>query len=168
MSPTHPECWDYLTGALAEFREQPVSVLDLGGRDANGWHRVCELFPRGDYVALDIEPGPGVEIVADAASWEPDRWVDVVVCTEVLEHTPAWPQIIATAHRALRDGGTFVCTAATDPRAPHCALDGWELRDGEYYANVDPEELEDVLCARFRCADITTHPRGDVYAKARK
>jgi SAM-dependent methyltransferase len=164
----HPEAWQYLTGALAEFRDQEITVLDLGGRDANGWHRVCELFPRAEYVTLDIEPGPGVDIVADAASWIPDREFDVVVCTEVFEHTPHWMHICTTACDALREGGTFVCTAATNPRAPHCALDGWELREGEYYDNIDPDELEDVLCARFRYVDVATYPRGDIYAKARR
>jgi SAM-dependent methyltransferase len=161
--------WQYLTGALAEFRDQEITVLDLGGRDANGWHRVCELFPRAEYVTLDIEPGPEVDIVADAASWQPDRWFDVVVSTETLEHAPSsWIAILATARRSLRPGGWLVCTAACDPRAPHSGVDGWELREGERYANIDPEELCVVLCGLgFVDIGLTTHPRGDVYAKAR-
>jgi hypothetical protein len=164
----HKECWDYLTDALAEFHDQEITVLDLGGRDANGWHRVCELFPRAEYVTLDIEPGPGVDIVADAADWTPDRWYDVVICTEVFEHTPRWREICVTANHAIGNGGLFVATAAIDPRAPHSAIDGEALRPGEFYANVVPEEVRSCLDALDLEVEIATHPRGDVYVEARR
>lgn len=122
----------------------PVSVLDIGGRNING--SVRDLFPAADpYIALDIREGYGVDIVADAASWTPDRAYDVVVCTEVFEHTHVWPQICATAYTALRAGGQLILTMAGPGRQPHSAVDGASIRDGEYYANVDPAELERVL-----------------------
>lgn len=124
--------------------EDAVSVLDIGGRNING--SVRGLFPGADpYVALDIREGEGVDIVADAAAWSPDRAYDMVVCTEVFEHTGDWPQICKTVFAALRPGGTAVLTMAGPGRSPHSALDGGPIRDGEYYGNVDPGELERVL-----------------------
>lgn len=124
---------------------EAVAVLDIGGRNING--TVRDLFPGADpYTALDIRDGDGVDIVADAATWSPDREYDVVVCTEVFEHTPDWPQICKTMGAALRPGGLVILTMAGPGRAPHSAVDGgWSLHPGEYYGNVDPHELERVL-----------------------
>jgi hypothetical protein len=121
-----------------------AAVLDVGGRNINGSPR--DLFPGADpYVTLDILPGDGVDIVADAATWTPDREYDVAVCTEVFEHTQSWPQIARTIFAALRPGGLAILTMAGPGRAPHSALDGGPLRDGEYYANVSPGDLEVAL-----------------------
>lgn len=122
---------------------EPVTVLDIGGRDINGSPRA--LFPNADYVVLDVRDEPGVDIVADAATWIPDRAYDVVVCTEVFEHTPVWRGIARTAHAALKPGGLLVTTMAGPGRAPHSAHDGGTLRQGEYYGNVDPLDLDKTL-----------------------
>lgn len=120
-----------------------VSVLDIGGRDINGNCR--RWFPNADYTVLDIAPGPNVDIVADAATWTPDRDYDVVVCTEVFEHTPVWPDICGTAYAALKPGGQAVLTMAGPGRLPHSAEDGGRVRPSEYYGNVDPDDLRTVL-----------------------
>lgn len=120
------------------------SVLDLGGRDVNGSPRI--LFPDAvPYRVLDVAPGPGVDIVADAAIWPPDRAYDLVLCCEVLEHAAAWRAILRTAYAALRPGGQFVATMAGPGREPHSAVDGGPLRDGEHYANIEPTALVKAL-----------------------
>jgi SAM-dependent methyltransferase len=124
---------------------EPVDVLDLGGRYVNGSPR--ELYPNASsYTVLDLLPGPDVDIVADAAQWDPDgrRWHVVLLC-EVCEHTDAWPRIVHTAYKALRPGGRLVLTTAAPGRPPHSGVDGGPLRFGEYYANVQPEALRLAL-----------------------
>jgi SAM-dependent methyltransferase len=86
-----------------------------------------------------------VDVVADAATWVPDREYDLVVCTEVFEHAERWRDICATAWRAAKPGGRLILTMAGPGRAGHSAVDGGPLRDGEYYRNVDPFDLSDVL-----------------------
>lgn len=156
----HTEAYQWLA---AHADAGKVAVLDIGGRDINGTPR--PLYPAADpYVVLDIADGPGVDIVADAATWKPDRAYDVVVCAEVFEHTPDWRKIIATARRALRPGGLLVATMAGPGRQPHSAVDGGPLRPGEYYANVDPGDLRRSL-ARWR--DVSVDVAGpDVRAVA--
>lgn len=125
--------------------DDPVTVLDLGGRDING--SVRALWPHAaSYRVVDLYPGPGVDIVADAAVWAPDASYDVVVVCEVFEHTEVWPQIIETAYKACKPGGMFVATMAGPGRPPHSAIDGgWTLHPGEHYANIEPERLKAVL-----------------------
>lgn len=127
--------------------DDPLWVLDIGGRDINGTCR--PHFPNADYWALDITDGPGIDFVADAVTWNPDiQDYDVVVCAETFEHARGWRDIPKTAFRALRPGGQFIVTTATGSRAPHNATDGgaWVPRD-EYYGNVDPGELKAALRA---------------------
>lgn len=161
----HPEAMAWISQYATT---DPVTVLDIGGRNINGSPR--HLFPAATvYTVLDIADGPGVDVVADAATWVPDREYDVVVSAEVFEHTSVWPQICATAHKALKPGGRFIATMAGPGRPEHSAIDGgWTLHPGEWYANVEPADLLEVLkAAGF--VDITVdrqnHP-ADVRAVA--
>jgi SAM-dependent methyltransferase len=125
---------------------EPVTVLDIGGRDVNGSPR--RLFPAATrYTVLDIRPGDGVDIVADAATWDPggQAW-DVVICAETFEHTADWRAICRTAYAACAPGGRLIVTTAAPGRPPHSAVDGeFRLLPGEHYANIRPAELERVL-----------------------
>lgn len=115
------------------------SVLEIGARDVNGGVR--SLFGPCEYTTLDIEPGPGVDIVADARCWMPGRTWDAVVCTNVFEHVNGWKFIVDSAAQALGPGGWFIVTTVGDPFPPHSAVDGYDLRFGEHYENVRPERL---------------------------
>ena len=48
------------------------------------------------------------------------------------------------AWNTLHPGGVLVMTCATDPRPPHSAIDGWDVRPGEWYANVPSGEADRV------------------------
>jgi hypothetical protein len=124
-----------------------VPVLDIGGRDINGSPR--SLFPRAVYTVLDVLPGDGVDIVADAATWDPgdDLW-EVIICAETFEHTANWRAIIRTAFAACAPGGRLIVTTAAPGRPPHSAVDGeFRLLPGEHYANIRPAALERSLFA---------------------
>ena len=125
--------------------EGSVEVLDLGGRSVNGSCR--GLFPNATkYVVVDIHPGPDVDVVADASTWEPDQQYDVILSNECFEHTAVWPGICRTAFKALRKDGRFIVTTAGPGRPPHSGIDGlFRLLPGEHYANVPAFELERVL-----------------------
>jgi trans-aconitate methyltransferase len=136
----HVEAFDFVRRFATA---QPLAVLDLGGRDVNGTAR--PLFPAADYTVVDLTPGSNVDIVGDAATWRsPDRY-DLVVSTEVFEHTPDWRAICVTAHEQLLPGGRVVVTCAGPGRAPHSGVDGNALRGGEWYANLDAAGLRDAL-----------------------
>jgi len=138
----HDQAMQWITGHATT---DEVTVLDLGGRNINGSPR--SLFPNATrYAVLDILPGDGVDIVADAAEWDPDSEYDVVVAAEVFEHAARWPAICRTAFKACKPGGQLILTMAGPGRPVHSGVDGgWWLHPGEHYANVPPAELERVL-----------------------
>jgi SAM-dependent methyltransferase len=151
----------------AHATDEAVSVLDIGGRDVNGSPR--HLFPNASWTALDELPGDGVDVVADAATWDPgDRRWDVILCAEVFEHTPAWRHICATAYKACAPGGRLIVTTAAPGRPPHSGADGGALQLGEHYANIEPADLRRSLEAAGWVdvvIDVQQHP-ADVRATA--
>lgn len=121
-----------------------VRVVDIGARDING--TVRDLFPNTLYVGIDVEDGKGVDVVASGAVYKPTKRAHIVVCCEVFEHCAEWRDIVANVHdNMLVKGGTFVATMAGPTRLAHSAIDGGPLRDGEFYENIDPTELEAVM-----------------------
>lgn len=118
-------------------------VLEFGGRNVNGGVRHIILHTR--WVSVDLANGYDVDVVANAATVEVDGTFDVVVSTELLEHTPEGEGIVANAAKHLRQGGHFVATMAGPGRKPHGASGEASVPWGEHYANVTPEELHDWL-----------------------
>lgn len=167
----HQEAYEWVAKYATD---DAISVLDIGGRSING--SVRPLFPAATrYTVLDALPGErvtDVDIIADAATWNPSgQWWDVVVCAEVLEHAASWRAILRTAYAACAPAGRLIVTTAAPGRPPHSAVDG-ELRllPGEHYANIRPAELERALTAAG-WAEVVTDVRefpADVRATAVK
>ena len=118
----------------------PLDVVEFGSCDMNG--TVRSVYPQAkSWHGVDLQPGPHVDEVADAATWVSARKFGICVCAEVFEHTPVWRGILSSARLALLDGGLLVATCATGHRHPHSAVDGGPLRAGEFYENVDPDDM---------------------------
>ena len=168
----HPEARDGLARQLAACGldlDAPWRVLDLGGRDING--SIRDLLPNGKWTGLDIEPGPGVDLVHDATTRWPDSFerFDLVVSTEVLEHVELWGAILRTASEALEPGGpeALFVTCASTGRPEHGASGGPSPLPGEWYGNVAPGPLRDVLAGLFRYSHVEYRANpGDAYAWA--
>jgi SAM-dependent methyltransferase len=144
----HEAVIEYVSREIAarDLNRDKYTVLDLGGRDINGTTR--QLFNNvASYVSVDIADGLGVDIVADAADLNLDERFDVVVSTELLEHTERADEIVAAAARHLKPGGVFVATMAGPGRTPHGAAGEPSPNPGEWYCNVSPDELEEWLAA---------------------
>ena len=119
------------------------NVIEVGSLNING--SVRELAPDADWYGIDIVAGPDVDEVADGATWTPVWTPDVVVCCEVFEHTPDWATIIGNMASWLPLEGQMILTCAGPGRAPHSAVDGGPLREGEWYENIDPNRMSAVL-----------------------
>lgn len=161
----HPAAFEYVRDVVEKL---PIrkSVLEYGGKDVNG--TVRHLFPDASYVSIDLLDGAGVDIVADAATFRPVNAPDTVVCCEVLEHSAKWADIIAQAARVLEVDGVFIMTCATTGRAPH-GVDGMQVQPGEYYGNVEVNEMMSTLGVYFSEYDLDVNtPAGDLYVTAFK
>jgi hypothetical protein len=162
----HEQVFTWIDAQLRDL-PTPDAVLEVGSLDINGGLR--PLFAgTGHYHGLDLVAGPGVDEVADAAHWAPPRTYDVVVCAEVLEHAPAWARVLATMWASTAPGGSLLMTCATEPRAPHSAVDGLDVREDEHYANVAAAEVRSVVSA-WAGANWSlewARDRGDLYLRA--
>ncbi len=145
--------------------------LDVGGADVNG--SVRDQLPGVAWIGLDIEAAPGVQIVADAATWRlpvnNDSAFDIVIATELFEHAERWPEIIESMALALRRGGpeTLITTCASTGRGPHGARGEWGVPAGQWYRNVPPEEMREELEKWFNIVRVEYNPNpGDCYAWA--
>jgi SAM-dependent methyltransferase len=163
----HVEAYRFIQSALGSLTPRR-SVLEIGSRNING--SVRSLFNGAAYVGIDVTDGPGVDLVENGATFTTECRVDTVVCCEVLEHTEEAPAIVANAISLLQPDGILLVTCAAPPRAPHSAVDGNGLRNGEYYRNVAPNELHAwVLAAGGEIVMLAHDPeRGDLYLCARK
>ena len=147
----------------------PLAGLDIGGRDVNGTAR--DWFANTHWRGLDIRPGPGVDIVADATTWQSQVPVwDFVLSTECLEHVEHWPGIVRAAASALSHTGPQLAffTAASTGRGAHGASGEHTPPEGEWYGNVEPADLTRELERWFEEVHVEYNPNpGDVYAWAR-
>lgn len=162
----HTEALAYIKGHTKGNRYP--HVLEFGSLNING--SVRAVIDSGEHWGIDVQDGPGVNQVADAVGYLYDFEADLVVCCEVLEHAADIPGIVRSAFENLRPGGVFLVTCATDPRAPHSAVDGGTLRVEEWYKNVDPQTLiETCEGAGFIVQDHqVADSRGDLYLRAKK
>jgi SAM-dependent methyltransferase len=106
--------WDLETikRALTPSDVRGKRVLEVGSLDVNGSVRgdIEALGPAG-YVGIDIRPGPGVDVICDAADLVEkfgENAFDVVVSTELLEHARDWRRVVSNIKRVTRPDGVML------------------------------------------------------------
>lgn len=144
----HSQVLDWVSESVEWWKSKTKdknSVLEFGSLDINGSVRSI-LEPISDrYIGIDPAFGKGVDIVADASVFRDTELFDIVVCCEVFEHTPKWPEIVRNAHRNLKPSGLFIATMAGEGRPPHSAIDENPIRPHEYYGNVTVSALRQEM-----------------------
>ena len=151
----HGEVLNWVSKSLATYKNTQgaktsgAQVLEFGSLDINGSVKPLfnELTVGGSYFGIDVQEGPGVDLVADASVYTSDTKYDIIVCAEVFEHTALWGKIIMNAHSLLLPGGMFIATMAGEGRPPHSAIDENPIRPWEYYKNISADMLKGALIA---------------------
>lgn len=152
--------------SVVDLVPESGAAVEFGSLDVNGSAR--RHFPGYNFYGIDLRAGDNVDEVCDARDFDGGEGYDLVLCTEMLEHTPRPWEIIDAARKALRPGGVLVLTAAAPDRTPHCTNGGHYVPPDQHYENIEPEALEgwlkdwEVLDLRHSRAD------GDVYATAKR
>ncbi len=106
---------DFIRRTRAALSLPAGRVLEVGSRDVNGTPR--SAFPDASgYVGVDMEPGPGVDLVCNGErlsdQFPPDSF-DSVVCCEVLEHCVRPWVVVEGMRKVLRPGGLLWVTTPT-------------------------------------------------------
>jgi hypothetical protein len=87
------------------------TVLEVGSLNVNGSLRgYIEAMKPARYVGIDMLPGPGVDHVEDIADGSYEPLVDLVICTEMLEHAEDWRASVNNMKAALKPGGWLLLT----------------------------------------------------------
>lgn len=69
------------------YDERPSSVVIIGSKDNGNVVNFSNLFPDSEILGIDIEPGPGVDVVHDITKDTEDLGEhDLVICCSVMEH----------------------------------------------------------------------------------
>jgi SAM-dependent methyltransferase len=99
---------DWVGVEVHKYNLSGRDVLEVGSLNVNG--SVRDFFI-GSYIGLDMRDGPGVDVVGAARElpFVAGRF-EVVVCTEMLEHDPAFWLSLAEMGRVLKEGGHLLLT----------------------------------------------------------
>lgn len=156
----HDAAFQWLAGR-AEVVTDPWELDDplpqgldvgAGGKLGSGVRR---LFWPVVFTTIDVDPDTVPHVVADLTVDVPDevaaiRW-DVVLCTEVAEHERSWRELLSHCAGLVGPGGHLLVTCAATGREPHAAATGGPLPPGEYYHNVDPQDMGVAAVTLARC-----------------
>lgn len=163
---SHPQQQAFVR-EVAQLLRPRGPLLEIGSRDVNGSLRDLIDVPPSEWTGIDLDAGPGVDVVASGHDFGEDEAYATVVSSECLEHDPGWDLTIRNAVRVLRPGGLLLLTCATTGRHEHgTARTSPDLSPGtsavgwDHYRNLTPAEVlavlgEDVvidLCATNRAS----------------
>ena len=110
----HQSCIEFVRNSLGAQDVSGRSLIEVGAANINGSARdYLESLRPAQYVGVDIETGPGVDVICDAqklvSRFGPETF-DIVVSTEMLEHVMDWRSAINNLKSILRPGGVAVLT----------------------------------------------------------
>ncbi len=154
----HAQALEYIAEQFNKFNrpETTWDVLEIGSLNINGSVRQILQPHASTYLGIDVQEGPGVDLVASGAEFYAPEVFNIVVCAEVFEHTPEWKDIIKQAYINLKPGGMFIATMAGIGRPVHSGVDGgWTLHAGEHYENIDANDLNKALWMFSRGKEVS-------------
>jgi hypothetical protein len=128
-----------------------TKVLEIGSLNING--SVRPFFEGCDYTGIDLEEGPGVDVVCPGQEFNgPDNSYDTVCSLECFEHNPFWFETFINMMRMCKPEGLIFFTCATLGRpehgtsrttpsdSPFTVNAGWDyyrnLSKGDFYSRI--------------------------------
>lgn len=101
----------FIKNCANRFDRQDVSVLDIAPQIHKG---AKEFFTKSNIYTLDIDQTSNADYIADIcdnnAAIIPDNLFDIIICTEVLEHTLNPFRAVEEMYRILKKEG-FICVS---------------------------------------------------------
>ena len=123
----HQSSLRHVEDLLSRYAARAGVLADIGSMDVNGTYR--HLFPGWRYIGVDMEPGPGVDIVARKPYRYPlaSESVDLVICGQAFEHMEyfwlGWLEIC----RIVKHGGLIFLLAPSRGPEHRYPVDCWRF-----------------------------------------
>jgi len=140
------EFFEYVKNSMPEYFND-VSVIEMGSLNING--TVRDFYNATKYVGVDLEEGPGVDLVSPAQKVDlPDNSFDVAVSAECFEHNPFWSETFANMYRIASKFVIFTCASdgreEHGTRAKHPGTSPFTL-DWDYYKNLNEQDFRSAF-----------------------
>jgi SAM-dependent methyltransferase len=125
-----------------------LKVVDIGSFDVNGSYRTLFTDPGWQYTGVDLEAGPGVDVVLASPYRLPFATgsVDVVVSGQAFEHIEHFWMTWLEIQRVLRPGGLVFLIAPSRGPEHRYPQDCWRFYPDGYraLAKIGASELVEV------------------------
>lgn len=121
---------DFMRVSSEQFDKEGIRILDIAPQDHEGAN---PYFKKAQIDTLDIDPDSGATYVADLCNTNvdliPGDYYDVVVCTEVLEHTLQPFHAVEEIRRILKPGGVALVSVPYNFRIHGPLPDCWRFTE---------------------------------------
>lgn len=144
----HTEVFDFFKSVKIKYPQffNSKKILEVGSLNING--SVRQLFTDCHYTGIDLEKGPGVDVISKGHEYVHPNMFDAVISSEMLEHDCHWKESLDVMYKNIKPGGIMIFTCAGPDRAEHGTkrtTPGDSPFTTDYYRNISIEDFESVL-----------------------
>ena len=170
----HLSSLDHMGDLVTRYLDpvKPLPVVDIGSYDVNGTYRPLFAKPDWRYTGVDLEQGPGVDVVLDSPYRLPmkSESVDVIVSGQAFEHVEFFWLSFAEMLRVLKPGGMIFLIAPSRGPEHRYPQDCWRFYPDGYraLAKLGACELLEVTTDWGPHADADSAQWGDTVGVFRK